>query len=158
MINKLKIFQKPDQTWIIFGHLGMLVLLLYSGIYYLERTLFIDTAYQLFNVMNFEQMFVSVGRYSDYIVKAPAWIAVESGASVKGVLMTFSIGNCCHLLPCFYSLHPPSQKPLCRNRSIAQFDRGHEAKFLSSNDGNTSSIGLLLFVLGMALFSNEKHR
>lgn len=81
-----------SNIWHVLGHAGMLTLVLYSIIYYQERTLFIDTAYQLFELINFEQLFVSAGRYSDYIVKFPSWLALNLGAGVDGVLMTFSVG------------------------------------------------------------------
>ncbi len=74
------------------GHLCFFVLLVFAALFHLERTLYIDTAYQLFDLINTGDIHIPMSRYSVFLVKFPAWVALKCGASLSGILMSYSVG------------------------------------------------------------------
>lgn len=91
---KHTILTKRNSDWVftILGHLSFLILLIASVYYFKERTLYSDSAFQLFKIINFEKINVEAYRYGAILPQLPILLAVKLGVSLKLIIITFSAG------------------------------------------------------------------
>lgn len=88
MIQKYQ-FQSP-----LFRNLGYLiwgVLLIFSVLFYQERSIFIDSAFQLFELINTATFSIAQSRFSNVLTQILPVIAVKIGLPLKWVMMAYSI-------------------------------------------------------------------
>jgi len=93
----MKIFGKDilsddiDKGLIRIGHLGFLVYLLFTYIFYKERLINSDAAYYTFHMINFEEVFVKHNRYISYFTQWLPLLLIDMGASLKSILQSYSV-------------------------------------------------------------------
>ncbi|PCJ88412.1 MAG: hypothetical protein COA57_03290 [Flavobacteriales bacterium] len=73
------------------GHLAFIILLTYSAYFFLERTIFIDSACQIFNLIQAKTFQVYAGRYGVVFSELIPLVAVHSGLQLKTILFVISI-------------------------------------------------------------------
>lgn len=90
---KNTIFTKKNSNWgyTALGHLSFLILLIASVYYFKERTLYSDTAFQLFKTINFEKINVEAYRYGAILPQLPVLFLVKLGVGLKSILIAFSV-------------------------------------------------------------------
>ena len=76
---------------ILTGHAAFLVTALLSILFYKERSLFVDSGQLIFEMLNEGSFKVFLGRYSMYITEIFPWLAIKAGASLKTILIIFSL-------------------------------------------------------------------
>ena len=76
---------------VILGHLTFGVLLVLSILFYQERTLYTDTGFQLWELINQDGISIASERYSAILPKIPMYLGVEMGLSLPAVLITYSV-------------------------------------------------------------------
>ena len=72
------------------GHLFFGIFLVFSVLFYLERTVFLDGAYYLFDIIQSGTPNIS-GRYSALLTQILPWLAILLGLPLKVVLLLYSI-------------------------------------------------------------------
>ncbi len=93
----MKIFGKDrlsfdiDKGLILLGHIGFLIYLLFTFIFYKERLINSDAAYYTFHMVNFEEVFVKHNRYISYFTQTIPLFLIDMGASLKTVLRSYSV-------------------------------------------------------------------
>jgi len=90
-------FRIPHFRWL--GYLTWLALLLFSLVFYKERTLFLDAGFQMFNMVNEEAIQIYHYRFVAALPQFLPFFALKLGASLKIILLLNSIA---HLL--FFAL------------------------------------------------------
>ncbi len=73
------------------GHLFFLGYFLLALLLYKERALYADSAFQLFKMIQFGGFEIEASRYSTYLVKFFTVFAIQSGLSLKAVMIIFSL-------------------------------------------------------------------
>ncbi|RMG84685.1 MAG: hypothetical protein D6714_07405 [Bacteroidetes bacterium] len=73
------------------GHLFFWVYIAFSLIFYKERLLNFDSAYYTFHLLYHEDFFIIHGRTINYFTQWLPLLAIKSGASLKTVLMLYSL-------------------------------------------------------------------
>jgi len=81
------------------GYLVLLVLLVFSIVFYLERTLFTDIAFQSFNLIRTETPKAQVYRFGAAFIHLFPWVAIKLSLSLNVVLLSYSLAY-----PIFYLL------------------------------------------------------
>ena len=69
------------------------LLLVYAAMLYQERMIFSDMAFQTFQILRNGSVQVQSGRYGAVGTQVFPWLAQEFGFSLKGVLMSYSLGH-----------------------------------------------------------------
>lgn len=82
-------FNNPLFRWMGYGSLGLLVIL--AAIFYQERSLFIDIAYQTFLMIKDGTVQVQVYRFGSAIVQVLPLLAIKLGLPLKLVLLSYSL-------------------------------------------------------------------
>lgn len=82
-------FRQPIIKWIGYGSLFMLVVL--AAIFYQERSLFIDIAYQTFLMIKDGTVQVQVYRFGSAVVQVLPLLAIKLGLPLKVVLLFYSL-------------------------------------------------------------------
>jgi hypothetical protein len=75
----------------ILGHIVFFIYAFMAVYFYLERTLYIDSAYSIFNIINAEFFTVEAKRYSVVIPQVFPLLAIHAGLPLKGILLVFSL-------------------------------------------------------------------
>jgi hypothetical protein len=73
------------------GHFIFLIHFVLAFVFVFERTLYSDSAYFIFNIVNSENFFIGSERYGSIIPQAFPLLAVKSGCSMKMILYVFSV-------------------------------------------------------------------
>ena len=73
------------------GHLTFLVLFILSSLFYLERTIFIDAAYQTFNLIQAKGFQTYAGRFGVVLSEIIPLIAIKLGMGLEQILFIVSI-------------------------------------------------------------------
>ena len=82
----------PKERFIsILGHLSFLILLVLSIVYAVERNLYADSAYYIFNIVNTGWFDIEHSRYSAFLTQLLPVAFVNMGLSLKMVLYAYSI-------------------------------------------------------------------
>jgi len=79
------------RAYTIIGHIFFAILAILATYFYAERTIFIDSAFQIFKIVNFETWNVEAGRYSAVISQILPLIFIKAGASLPQVLWAYSL-------------------------------------------------------------------
>lgn len=82
-------FTNKLYRWIGWG--AMLVLLLLAAVFYMERSLMWDVPFQTFYLINEGTFQVQVYRYGVVLVQFLPLLAIKLGASIQGILFTYSL-------------------------------------------------------------------
>lgn len=77
-----------ERTW---GHLMFLVLFVLAVVYYLERTIFVDPCYAVFNLIYYKSYIVEAGRTTAVYPQTLALLAIRWGWPLKSVLAVYSV-------------------------------------------------------------------
>ncbi|MEL6926968.1 MAG: hypothetical protein AAFO94_23215, partial [Bacteroidota bacterium] len=81
-----------DNKWIArLGYAVLLALLLLSIVFYLERSLFTDVAFQTFHLIRTETPKAQVYRFGAILMHLLPWLAIQLSLPLKWVLLFFSI-------------------------------------------------------------------
>ena len=81
-----------ENRWIVrICYAVLIVLLGYSIIFYLERTLFTDIAFQSFNLIRTETPKAQVYRFGAALIHLLPWLAIKLSLSLKWVLLFYSV-------------------------------------------------------------------
>jgi hypothetical protein len=83
--NKLK-----NNRYLLLGHLTFFVLFIFSFVFANERVLFMDSAYQIFDMINSGGFHQSVRRYSMYLSELLPWLAIRLNLPLKVVIFSYS--------------------------------------------------------------------
>jgi len=92
----MKIFEKDrdnfnyDKPMVLMGHIGFLVYLFFTLIFFKERLINSDAAYYTFHMINFEEVFVKHKRYISYFTQWLPLLLIKYGASLKAVMVSYS--------------------------------------------------------------------
>lgn len=73
------------------GHISMIVLLILAIKYYLIRTLYVDPAAQIFEMILSKNFEIYVNRYSMVLNQILPWISINLRLQLKYILLTYSI-------------------------------------------------------------------
>jgi hypothetical protein len=76
---------------VLLGHLSMLVTFILAIIFYQERTLYVDSGLQVFDIINNGKISILLNRYSLAISQFLPWLAFKAGLPLKYILITYSI-------------------------------------------------------------------
>jgi len=76
---------------LLIGHLMFAVLFLLAAFFYLERTLFVDPCYAVFNLTYFRDFVVPAGRSASVFPQLPALLALSHGLPLRTVLFIYSL-------------------------------------------------------------------
>ena len=82
-------FKTPFFKWMGYGSLGLLVIL--AAVFYRERSLFIDIAYQTFLMIKDGTVQVQVYRFGSAVVQVLPLLAIKLGLPLKVVLLFYSL-------------------------------------------------------------------
>ena len=85
-----EIIDRLGGKYVIMGHLTFVVLLIYSVLFYKERVLHMDSAYQVFQNLNFG-MLINDGRYSMFLSQLLPLLMVKLHAPLLLVLCSYSV-------------------------------------------------------------------
>ena len=85
-----EIIDRLGGKYMIMGHLTFVVLLIYSVLFYKERVLHMDSAYQVFQNLNFG-MLINDGRYSMFLSQLLPLLMVKLHAPLLLVLCSYSV-------------------------------------------------------------------
>ena len=77
--------------WIGLGHLGFLVLLIFSQVFFRERMLHFDTANYAFNLIWFGKPYIQHDRWIGWLSQVPVLAFIKGGASIETVLRVYSL-------------------------------------------------------------------
>jgi hypothetical protein len=69
--------------------LGVLVIL--GGVYYKERALFSDAAFELFHIANYSALHVPGNRYGSFVVQILPYLAQRLHSSLNVILFCYSV-------------------------------------------------------------------
>jgi hypothetical protein len=86
---------------IYFAGIGAyVVMLIFSVLFYKERTIFLDSAYDIFHIIQ-DQTLVNHNRFGGFFTKLLPFIAFKMALSLHAVLMAYSIGFTMYNLVCY---------------------------------------------------------
>lgn len=80
-----------NKLLVLTGHLFFLIYFLFAVFYAKERVLFVDSAYQFFKIINFEDFNIEAGRFSAVITQIPLLTAVKLHLPLNWLLLIFSL-------------------------------------------------------------------
>ena len=73
------------------GYAALGALLVLAAVFFRERALFIDIAYQTFLLVNEGSLQVQVYRFGSAVVQVLPWLALKLGAPLGGILLAYSL-------------------------------------------------------------------
>lgn len=73
------------------GQLMFLVLFILAAVFYLERTLFVDPCYALFNLFYYHDYVVEAGRHAAVLPQSLPLLAIRLGLPLRAVMMLYSL-------------------------------------------------------------------
>lgn len=76
---------------LLIGHLFFLIYFIFSIIFFKERLLFVDSSYQFFKIINYEEFNIEAGRISTIITQIPLYLALNTNMPVYYLALLFSI-------------------------------------------------------------------
>lgn len=79
------------KSLIVIGHLAFLITSILAIVFYKERSLYLDSGQLIFEMLNEGKCKLFLGRYSMYITEIIPWLAIKAGASLKSVLIIYSL-------------------------------------------------------------------
>ncbi len=95
MVGQAQVSQRlsasTEKIYRLIGHASFAVLLVYGLIFFMERTLYIDSAYQLFAMVNKEGFEIFDGRYSMFLSQLLPLAAIKLGLPLWVVLVSYSL-------------------------------------------------------------------
>ena len=74
------------------GYLFWMVLLIFSIMFYEERVIFVDSAFQLFEVLNYGNFQIYAARFTSVITQALPLLLSKLGLPLKWSLLSYSVG------------------------------------------------------------------
>jgi len=86
-LKKIKIMSKYKSL----GHVFFVILIIYSIYYYLPRVLYIDSAYQVFNLINTGTFAINIERYSMVFSQLIPLLFIKLGFGLKAVVIAYSV-------------------------------------------------------------------
>lgn len=95
---------KKNFPFLLLGHLSFIVLFVLSFLFFKERILFSDTAFQFFKIVNFEKINIEASRYGAILPELPVLFAIKLGVNLKWLIIIYSgsfvllyylVFNCC---------------------------------------------------------------
>ena len=81
---------KKRNPYLLIGHLSFIILFLLSFIFFRERILFADTAFQFFKIVNFEKINIEASRYGAVLPQIPVLLSMKLGVSLKWLTIIYS--------------------------------------------------------------------
>jgi hypothetical protein len=84
-------FLKLKKPLVLIGHLAFLITSILVIIFYKERSFYNDSGQLIFEMLNEGKCKLFQGRYSMYITEAIPLLAIKAGASLKSVLIIYSL-------------------------------------------------------------------
>jgi len=90
IIDKDIVSNDIGKSFILLGHLGFIVYLLFTLFFYKERLINSDAAYYTFHMINFEEVFVKHNRYISYFTQWLPLLLIKMGGSLKTVMVSYS--------------------------------------------------------------------
>jgi len=75
----------------LIGHAFFLILLIFSGLFYQERTLNFDTAFYTFNILYFQDFYIPHQRIINYASEIFPYLAMQAGWSLNNILLLYSL-------------------------------------------------------------------
>lgn len=82
--------EKRTHSWLLLGHLSFAVLFILSILFYKERILFADSAFQFFKIVNFEKINIEASRYGAILPQLPVLLAIKLGVNLKWLTLIYS--------------------------------------------------------------------
>ncbi len=89
------------RSLLLIGHVFFLLLLLFSGLFYQERTLNFDTAFYAFRLLYFQDFYIPHQRIINYASEIFPYLAMQAGWSLKNILLLYSLS----FMLLFYGLY-----------------------------------------------------
>ena len=83
----ITLFSIPLNKYRITGHLYFLVLLVLAGIFYKERVLYADSAWQIYKIINFSSFNIEAGRYGTVLTQIITLFAVRQELPLRFVIL-----------------------------------------------------------------------
>ncbi|MEZ5043232.1 MAG: hypothetical protein R2828_25275 [Saprospiraceae bacterium] len=90
-INKAVEPKRYDQLMVGIGHVFFLLLMVMSIVYYKERLLSFDAANYTFQLIYFQDFYIGHDRWISAPTQILPLLAIKAGASLKTILMTYSV-------------------------------------------------------------------
>ncbi len=78
-----------NDKWL--GQLMFLVLFVLAAVFYLERTLFVDPCYALFNLFYYHDFVAEAGRHAAVLPQSLPLLAIRLGLPLRAVMMLYSV-------------------------------------------------------------------
>ncbi len=90
--NSLKFkTNKKNSYFLLLGHFSFVVLFIFSILFFKERIIFSDSAFQFFKIINFEKINIEASRYGAILPQLPVILALKLGASLKCLTILYSV-------------------------------------------------------------------
>ncbi len=81
---------KKNLPFLLIGHLSFVLLFTLSFLFFKERVLFSDTAFQYFKIVNFEKINIEASRYGAILPQLPVLLAIKFGVNLKWLIIIYS--------------------------------------------------------------------
>ena len=79
------------RIYTVLGHIFFAITAILAVYFYEERTIFIDSAFQIFKILNFETWNIEAGRYSAAITQILPLLLIKVGTPLNLVLLSYSL-------------------------------------------------------------------
>lgn len=80
-----------NKPLILLGHLSFFILFIFSILFFRERILFSDSAFQFFKLINYEHINIEAHRYGAILPQLPVLLAIKFGAGLKSLTIIYSL-------------------------------------------------------------------
>ncbi len=89
------------KKYIILGHIYFAILIIFSVIFYLERTLYVDSAYQIYELINTKTFHINDSRFSMFLSELLPLSVIYLNLPLKVVVLSYSLS----FILIFYSIY-----------------------------------------------------
>ncbi len=83
--------EKINRPYLILGYIFFIVLFTLSILFFKERILFSDSAFQFFKIANFETLNIEASRYGAILPQIPVLLAIKAGINLKWLVIIYSV-------------------------------------------------------------------
>jgi len=89
------------KKYIILGHIYFAILIIFSIVFYLERTLYVDSAYQIYELINTKTFHINDSRFSMFVSELLPLSVIYLNLPLKAVVLSYSLS----FILIFYSIY-----------------------------------------------------
>ncbi len=82
---------KEKQSFLLIAYISFGILFFFSFIFFRERIVFSDPAYQLFKILTFKEINIEASRYGAILPQLPVLLGMKLGLSLKVLTIIFSL-------------------------------------------------------------------